>query len=108
MQKVADEKNRTMNFFEANGTIKGFKYTPYTYNDFLTYDQLKRLDEGESPESIAGSITPSGDGGKPKAGESKPAGGGKPATPKPGEKKPKKYFKEIKVGDRIIKVEVEE
>jgi hypothetical protein len=107
MQKVADEKNRTMNFFEANGTIKGFKYTPYTYNDFLTYDQLKRLDEGESPESIAGSITPSGDGGKPKAGESKPAGGGKPAGGKPNEPK-KKYKKRIKRGDSFIEIEVEE
>jgi hypothetical protein len=109
MQKVAEEKNRTMNYFGEKGTIKGFQFTPYSYNDFLTYDQLKRLDAGEDPKSIAESIAPSGDGGKPKAGESKPAGEGKPAAQKPSEQKPKKkYKKRIKRGDSFIEIEVEE
>jgi hypothetical protein len=109
MQKVAEEKNRVMNYFSENQTMKDFQYTPYSYSDFLTYDQLKRLDAGESPESIAESMTPPNGSGKPKAGESKPAGEGKPAAQKPSEQKPKKkYKKRIKRGDSFIEIEVEE
>jgi hypothetical protein len=84
-------------FGENKGSMKGYNFRPFTANDFLTSDQLDRLDAGETPEQILGMTKPA----------AKPAGG-KPAAPKPSEQKPKKYFKEIKVGDRIIKVEVEE
>jgi hypothetical protein len=97
MKMVNDEKNRAMQYFGEKGTIKGYTFRPFTAGDFLTEDQLKRLDEGETPEQILGI-----DKSAPKpAGEGKPAGG-KPAEPK------KKYKKKIKVGDRIIEVEVEE
>jgi len=54
MQKVADEKNRAMTYFGEKGTIKGYNFVPYRATDFLTSDQLKRLDAGESVESILG------------------------------------------------------
>jgi hypothetical protein len=97
MQMVNDEKNRAMQYFGDKGTIQGYTFRPFTANDFLTSDQLDRLDAGETPEEILGISKPAP---KP-AGEGKPAGG-KPAEPK------KKYKKKIKVGDRIIEVEVEE
>jgi hypothetical protein len=54
-------------------------------------------------------MTPPNGSGKPKAGESKPAGEGKPAAQKPSEQKPKKkYKKRIKRGDSFIEIEVEE
>lgn len=54
MQMVADEKNRAMNYFGDKGTIKGYDFKPYSANDFLTDDQLRRIDDGESVESILG------------------------------------------------------
>jgi hypothetical protein len=100
MQMVNDEKNRAMTYFGENkGSMKGYNFRPFTANDFLTSEQLERLDAGETPEQVLGIAKPA----------AKPAGEGKPAGGKPGEPKPKrKYIKEIKVGDRVIKVEVEE
>jgi hypothetical protein len=54
MQKVADEKNRAMTYFAEKGTIKGYNFVPYRATDFLTSNQLKRLDAGEPIESILG------------------------------------------------------
>lgn len=97
MQMVNDEKNRAMSYFGEKGTIKGYTFRPFTANDFLTEDQLERLDKGESPEDILGMTRPAA---KPEA---------KPAAPKPGDEKPKKtYKKRIKRGDKFIEIEVEE
>lgn len=74
MQMVADEKNRAMSYFGEKGTIKGYAFKPYTANDFLTADQLKRIDAGESVESVLGEAPAQ----KPKR-ESKPAAGAPPA-----------------------------
>jgi hypothetical protein len=52
MQKVGDEKNRAMKYFGENETMRGYQFAPYTADDFLTPDQLRRLDAGESVESI--------------------------------------------------------
>lgn len=57
MQKVADEKNRAMTYFGEKGTIEGYNFVPYRATDFLTSDQLRRLDDGESVESILGEGT---------------------------------------------------
>jgi hypothetical protein len=54
MQKVGDEKNRAMKYFGENETMRGYQFAPYTADDFLTPDQLRRLDAGESVESILG------------------------------------------------------
>ncbi len=54
MQKVGDEKNRAMKYFGENETMRGYQFVPYTADDFLTPDQLRRLDAGESVESILG------------------------------------------------------
>lgn len=97
MQMVNEEKNRAMEYFGEKGTIKGYTFRPFTANDFLTEDQLSRLDAGETPEQILGIARPAA---KPEA---------KPAAPKPGEQKPKKkYKKRIKRGDSFIEIEVEE
>jgi hypothetical protein len=69
MQMVSDEKNRAMTYFGEKGTIKGYTFRPFTANDFLTEDQLERLDRGESPEQILGLSKP----------ETRPASGGKPS-----------------------------
>jgi hypothetical protein len=97
MQMVNDEKNRAMQYFGDKGTIQGYTFRPFTANDFLTSDQLDRLDAGETPEQILGLAKPA----------PKPSGEGKPAGGKPNDPK-KKYKKKIKVGDRFIEVEVEE
>jgi hypothetical protein len=100
MQMVNDEKNRAMTYFGENkGSIKGYTFRPFRADDFLTQDQLDRLDKGESPEEILGMTKPA----------AKPAGEGKPAAQKPSEQKPKKkYKKRIKRGDSFIEIEVEE
>ena len=76
MQIVADEKNRAMSYFGEKGTIKGYEFKPYTANDFLTADQLRRIDAGESVESILGEAPPEKPKGEQKP---KPAAGGAPA-----------------------------
>lgn len=76
MQIVADEKNRAMSYFGEKGTIKGYEFKPYTANDFLTADQLRRIDAGESVESILGETPPEKPKGEPKP---RPAAGGAPA-----------------------------
>ena len=84
MRLVAEDKNKAMNYFrEHKGTMMGYEFKPYTYNDFLTPEMLNRLDSGEDIESVARSIIPTG---KPTAEEKpkgeqkpKPAGGGAPA-----------------------------
>lgn len=83
MRLVAEDKNKAMNYFGKKGTMMGYEFKPYTYNDFLTPEMLNRLDSGEDIESVARSIIPTG---KPTAEEKpkgeqkpKPAGGGAPA-----------------------------
>jgi hypothetical protein len=99
MQMVSDEKNRAMDYFGEKGSIKGYTFRPFTANDFLTMEQLERLDAGESPESILGKAPPAPRESQPSGSSEKPASTEKPK---------KKYKKKIKVGDRIIEVEVEE
>lgn len=75
MQMVNDEKNRAMTYFAENkGSMKGYTFRPFTANDFLTSDQLERLDKGESPEDILGITRPkpsvsTGEAPTPKGGE---------------------------------------
>lgn len=75
MQMVADEKNRAMSYFGEKGTIKGYAFKPYTANDFLTADQLKRIDAGESVESVLGEAPAQKPKREPKPAARAPAGG---------------------------------
>jgi hypothetical protein len=102
IKNVINLRQNLFDYFEKNETTQGFKFEMDPNKLLLTDEDTKKLDAGMSVEDVLA--------GKPlpKKGESKPAGEAKPAGAKPGEQKPKKYFKEIKVGDRIIKVEVEE
>jgi hypothetical protein len=99
MQMVSDEKNRAMDYFGEKGSIKGYTFRPFTANDFLTMEQLERLDAGESPESILGKAPPAPRESQPSGSSEKPASTEKPK---------KKYKRTINLGDRIIEVEVEE
>jgi hypothetical protein len=87
-----------MSYFGEKGTIKGYAFRPYTANDFLTSDQLKRIDAGESIESILGEEPAQ----KPKP---KPAGGA-PAEKKPKQKRIVKRPKKLPSG-RVVEVEEE-
>ena len=102
IKNVINLRQNLFDYFEKNKTTKDFKFEMDPNKLLLTDEDTKKLDAGMSVEDVLA--------GKPlpKKGEPKPAGEAKPAGAKPGEQKPKKYFKEIKVGDRIIKVEVEE
>ena len=75
MQMVADEKNRAMSYFGEKGTIKGYAFKPYTANDFLTADQLKRIDAGESVESVLGEVPAQKPKREPKPAAGAPSGG---------------------------------
>lgn len=81
MQLVADEKNRAMSYFGEKGTIKGYTFKPYSANDFLTSDQLRRIDAGESVESILGEAPPEKPKSESKQKPAAPSAGGAAKTP---------------------------
>lgn len=108
MSNVADEKNRVMDYFSKNnGSMSGYDFKPYTASDFLTADQLKRIDSltpeqrkrieaGEDVEKILFEAP------KPKQ---KPAAG-KPTQEQPKKKKVVKRTKKLPSG-RVVEIEEE-
>ena len=80
MQKASEEKNRAASYFNEKGTIKGFKFSQYSPDDFLTDEQIKMLDAGMSPDEILG-------GAKPAA-PAAPAAAKPPAATPPAAAKP--------------------
>ena len=100
IKNVINLRQNLFDYFEKNETTQGFKFEMDPNKLLLTDEDTKKLDAGMSVEDVLA--------GKPlpKKGEPKPAAA-KPSEQKPGQPK-KKYKKKIKVGDRIIEVEVEE
>jgi C-terminal processing protease CtpA/Prc len=101
IKNVTNLRQNLFDYFAKNKTTDGFDFAKLDPNKLLLTDEdTKKLDAGMSVQDILA--------GKPlpKQEESKPAAA-KPSEQKPGQPK-KKYKKKIKVGDRIIEVEVEE
>jgi|688.fasta_scaffold27176_4 hypothetical protein len=101
IKNVTNLRQNLFDYFADNETTRGFDFAKLDPNKLLLTDEdTKKLDAGMSVQDVLA--------GKPlpKQGESKPADA-KPSEQKPGQPK-KKYKKKIKVGDRIIEVDVEE
>jgi hypothetical protein len=101
IKNVTNLRQNLFDYFAKNKTTDGFDFAKLDPNKLLLTDEdTKKLDAGMSVQDVLA--------GKPlpKQGESKPADA-KPSEQKPGQPK-KKYKKKIKVGDRIIEVDVEE
>ena len=101
IKNVTNLRQNLFDYFAKNETTKDFDFAKLDPNKLLLTDEdTKKLDAGMSVQDVLAGKS------LPKQGESKPADA-KPSEQKPGQPK-KKYKKKIKVGDRIIEVEVEE
>lgn len=111
MQLVADEKNNAMTYFGEKGTMTGYEFKPYTYNDFVTPEMLERIDNGEDIESVARSIVSTGKVAPEEKPKSEPKPKPKPAAGKPAQEQPKKKkvvkrTKKLPSG-RVVEIEEE-